>query len=96
MYIEFMSRSFVSSVGASGAVFGIEGALLWILIRNHGRVEYMTIPKLVFALACSLYYGMISTNIDNAAHLGGLITGFIITVLIYRKKKSYRAGRNCK
>jgi rhomboid protease GluP len=90
MLMEYMEGSFIRSVGASGAVFGIEGALLWILIRNRGRVENMTIGKILFALACSLYYGLMSTNIDNAAHVGGLVFGFLITILLYRKNKSLK------
>ena len=87
MYLEYSHQSFASSVGASGAVFGIEGALLWILIRNHGRVQSITVPKILFSVALSLYYGYASTNIDNAAHLGGFIGGFLLAVLLYRRKK---------
>lgn len=87
MIFEAMNQEFVSSIGASGAVFGIEGALLWLLIRNNGKIREMTIPKIIFALVCSLYYGFSSTNIDNAAHIGGLLVGFLLAMLLYRKNK---------
>jgi rhomboid protease GluP len=86
MYLEYSHHSFASSVGASGAVFGIEGALLWILISNHGRVQSITVPKILFSVALSLYYGYAGTNIDNAAHLGGFIGGFLLAILLYRRK----------
>ena len=33
--------------------------------------------------AFSLYFGFTSEGVDNAAHVGGLICGFILTVLLY-------------
>lgn len=75
-----------NSLGASGAVFGMVGALLWLLIRNKGHLETMSIPKILFLIGYSAYYGILSTNVDNMAHLGGLVTGFILCVILYRKK----------
>lgn len=34
-----------------------------------------------------LYYGFSSTGVDNAAHVGGLLSGFLFAVLLYRKQK---------
>ena len=34
----------------------------------------------------SLYNGFISTNVDNAAHVGGLIGGFLLAIILYRKR----------
>ena len=34
----------------------------------------------------SLYYGYSSGGVDNMAHIGGLIAGFLLSVLLYRKK----------
>ncbi|MCM1161807.1 MAG: rhomboid family intramembrane serine protease [Roseburia sp.] len=77
---------FTGSLGASGAIFGMVGALLWLLIRNKGRLETMSIPKILFLVGYSAYSGLRSTNIDNMAHLGGFIAGFILCILLYRKK----------
>lgn len=87
LFYEFTRMSFVGSIGASGAIYGIVGAMLWILIRNHGRIEEITIPKLLFIAGYSLYHGFVSTNIDNAAHVGGLISGFLLSILLYHKHK---------
>ena len=42
-------------------------------------------------IALSLYFGITSSGIDNAAHIGGLLCGFILAVILYRKKNSYHA-----
>lgn len=87
LFVSCLAHDFTPSLGASGAVFGVTGALLWMLIRNHGRLEMLTIPKILFLIAYSLYSGFIGTNIDNAAHIGGLIGGFLLAILLYRRKK---------
>lgn len=87
MAFSYMTDSYISSLGASGAVFGIIGALLWIAIRNHGHIEIMSVRKILFLIGYSLYSGFISTNVDNAAHVGGVIAGFVIAIVLYRAKR---------
>ena len=74
------------SAGASGAVFGLMGALLWVVIRNKGRIGRLTQRGVLFMVVLSLYFGFTSSGVDNAAHVGGLICGFLAAVLMYHKK----------
>lgn len=76
----------VGSIGASGAIFGMLGGLLWILIRNKGKLAELTFIKILFLICYTLYGGLMSTQVDNAAHIGGVLTGFLATILLYRKK----------
>lgn len=78
MGYELLSENYISSVGASGAVFGVEGALLLLVILNHGKLRSMTIGRVVFVVAFSLYSGFTSTDINNAAHIGGVLMGFAL------------------
>ena len=80
--------SYAVSAGASGAIFGIVGALLYVVIRNHGRVGEISTRGLVLMAGLSLYYGFTAQGVDNAAHIGGLISGFLLAVLTYWKRKS--------
>lgn len=73
---ELMTGNFVSSVGASGAVFGIEGALLMLVIIYKGKCAGVTMGRLAFSIAFSLYCGFSSSYVNNAAHIGGVVTGF--------------------
>lgn len=78
------------SAGASGAIFGIIGALLYMLIRNRGRFADLTMVRFLLMIGLSLYYGFSSTGVDNAAHVGGLVIGFVSGMILYRKDRHYR------
>ena len=65
------------SAGASGAIFGVIGALIVVLAVNHTETENLTSRRLVIMAAITIYYGMTTFGVDNAAHIGGLICGII-------------------
>jgi membrane associated rhomboid family serine protease len=86
--IEYMKQLLEEvSAGASGAIFGIVGALLYVVVRNHGRVGEISTRGLVLMAGLSLYYGFTAQGVDNAAHIGGLVSGFLLAVLTYWKRK---------
>lgn len=72
-------------VGASGAVFGITGAMAWLVIKNRGHLAGMTKQRMLLFIVMSAYGGFVDKGIDNAAHITGLIAGFLLAMLIYRK-----------
>ena len=75
------------SAGASGAVFGLMGALLYVVIANRGRLGQLSGRGMIFMVVLSLYFGLTSSGVDNMAHIGGLICGFLFAVILYRPKK---------
>lgn len=79
----------VVSAGASGAVFGLMGALLYVVIANRGRLGRLSGRGMIFMVILSLYFGLTSSGVDNMAHIGGLICGFFLAVILYRPKKVY-------
>lgn len=83
---EVLTAAYAISAGASGAVFGTIGALLYVAIRNHGRIGEISGRGLVFMIIISLGYGFSSGGVDNMAHIGGLLTGFVSGILLYRKR----------
>lgn len=91
LYLGVSSAEYAVSAGASGAIFGLMGALLYVAARNRGRMGRISGKRVLFMIALSLYFGITSSGIDNAAHIGGLLCGFILTVILYRKKNSYHA-----
>ena len=68
--------------GASGATFALTGAMLFLTIRGKGRAADLTVRQAVIMAALSLYLGFASGGVDNAAHFGGLVCGFVLTALV--------------
>ncbi|WP_099467357.1 rhomboid family intramembrane serine protease [Konateibacter massiliensis] len=83
----YLQGEIVVSAGASGAIFGVIGALFYIVIVNKGRLEDMTSARLGLLVIFTLYHGFSENGVDNAAHIGGLICGIILAILLYRRKK---------
>ena len=65
-----------ASLGASGAVFGLDGVLLAMVLFSGRRMENVTPARVLLMITYSLYSGFRGQNIDNVAHVGGLLTGF--------------------
>ena len=78
------TQEFPVSAGASGAVFGVVGGLMWAVIRNRGRLEDLSLQQLVIMLLLSVYLGLSEGGVDNAAHIGGVISGFLLAIPLYR------------
>jgi rhomboid protease GluP len=77
-----ISGKYYSSVGASGAIFGLIGALFILVIVHNGRYGQVSIRRLLFGVFYMVYSGIRSQNVDNAAHIGGLICGIFIMAVI--------------
>ena len=72
------AQEYTVSAGASGAIFGLMGALLWVVIANHGRLGRLSGRGMLVMVALSLYFGLSSSGVDNYAHIGGLVCGFLL------------------
>ncbi|MBR1703687.1 MAG: rhomboid family intramembrane serine protease [Lachnospiraceae bacterium] len=70
------------SIGASGAVFGLDGLLLALVMFSPGFRNFASPTRVLLMILLSLYNGFVGQNIDNAAHVGGLVVGFV-TGMIY-------------
>jgi rhomboid protease GluP len=88
------------SIGASGAIFGLFGILLALLLLRDARLEetrkYILLNAGIF-VALNLVIGATSRGIDNAAHLGGLLTGALLGIglhLFHRVRLSRTASRS--
>ena len=81
------AQEYTVSAGASGAIFGLMGALLWVVIANHGRLGRLSGRGMLIMVALSLYFGLSSTGVDNYAHIGGLVCGFLLALILYRKRR---------
>ena len=86
----FLQNSFVS-VGASGAIFGLLGAILYFgyhyRVYLSGVIKSQIIPLIILNLAI----GFMATSINNLAHIGGLIGGVLVSMAVGVKYKSTKS-----
>ena len=73
-----------TSLGASGAVFGVMGAMLVLLlhVRKQLRGRSSLLYRVGFMIAYSLIPGVRYGGVNNIAHIGGLLTGALICFLL--------------
>ncbi len=101
--LSFLSRSsftFITSVGASGCLFGLIGALLTFTLMNKHRLDpnfrKNLLNNLIFIVAINLFIGVSVQGIDNFGHVGGLVGGLaaalLIQPIIFTKAKKETPG----
>ena len=73
--VKVLEQSDVPSIGASGAVFGLDGLLLALVLFSQSFRNTATPTRVILMIVLSLYNGFTGQNIDNAAHVGGLVVG---------------------
>lgn len=76
------------SAGASGAIFAVIGAILYIALRNRRRFGKSNMRRLLLMVVLMVMQGVVDTGVDEAAHAGGLIAGFLLAVLLYHPHSS--------
>lgn len=81
------------SVGASGAIFGLYGAILGLLLTN----AFPEGGKKGILMMIGIYVGInllwgLTGGIDNAAHIGGLLSGALIGIILYKTDSGQKNG----
>jgi rhomboid protease GluP len=75
-----------ASVGASGAIFGILGAFIFSVRRSprwrHEKSARGIVNQVAFWIVANIVIGLQIPQIDNAAHIGGLVTGLLLGALL--------------
>jgi len=76
----------VPSVGASGAIFGIAGALIASFYLGEFSLPRAAVSGMLRSVAMfvgyNLFFGAVIAQVDNAAHVGGLLMGLLLGALI--------------
>ena len=90
LVFDIKGGNYAVSAGASGAVFAVMGAMIWVVIRNRGRLQDISTRQMLVMAAFSLYFGFASSGVDNAAHVGGMICGILLAVVLYHPRSSKR------
>lgn len=75
------AESYAVSAGASGAIFAVIGALVFLVLIHKGRVKGLNGRGICAMAVLSLIQGFTDSGVDNYAHLGGFIGGFLLAAV---------------
>lgn len=78
----------IVSVGASGAIFGLMGALLYFGYHYRLYLSEAIKNQIIPVIVLNLLLGFMVSGVDNAAHIGGLIGGYLASMAIGIENKS--------
>ncbi|MBP3635826.1 MAG: rhomboid family intramembrane serine protease [Bacilli bacterium] len=70
------------SAGASGAIFGLLGSILYFGYHYRGYIGNSIINQIIPIVILNLFIGFTTPGIGNAAHIGGLIGGYLISMAV--------------
>lgn len=88
-YYDIATSHYVPSIGASGAIMAIFGAMIVVIIRKRSSFDKTVGIRSLIVLAI-MVFGNMSAGVDWMAHLGGAITGLILGfVLTIGMNKKY-------
>lgn len=82
----YQDAYFTVSAGASGAICAVAGALAFILIKNRKENKNFTFVRWAIFVALVAGQGIGDSSVNNAAHIGGLIIGFLLGGMFYMLK----------
>ena len=79
------------SAGASGAIFGLLGSILYFGYHYRVYLEGVLKSQIIPLIIMNLALGFILNGINNAAHIGGLIGGILVSTAVGVKYKSTKS-----
>ena len=82
LFTVVLSSESTLAAGASGAIFGLLGAMLYFGYHFRGYIGNTIISRIIPIVLINLFFGFITPGIGNAAHIGGLIGGYIISMAV--------------
>lgn len=87
----------VNGAGASGAIFGVLGAMIAFFVKREGGVPASVIKTQLTSVSVFVAYSLLNAvryqGIDNAAHMGGLVGGFVLGFILSRPLEVARNSR---
>ena len=78
------------SAGASGAILGMVGALFACVVKGNPRVDVGERQMLIL-IVFTLYSGFVSSTTNNAAHISGLVFGFLLGLILSERRPAGRS-----
>ena len=83
----FLGDGYGISIGASGAIYGLLGAMLILTKKRGPRYTGMNYSTMLFLAATAILLGFFEPNVDNLGHIGGFLGGMAGFFLFFPRKK---------
>lgn len=84
--------SYAVSAGASGAIFGGIGSLMWLVISGRLVHRRMHVRRMAILVVLMVAQGFMEAGTNNIAHIGGLAAGFLLAVVMFPPRRKAAAG----
>ena len=85
--LSMRSGRYAVAAGASGAIFACMGAFLYFALRNRSSFGPSHMRRLGMMIMLMIMQSLVDKGVDNAAHIGGFVSGFILAGLLYHPRK---------
>ncbi len=86
-YVEMCQGEAIISIGASGAIFGLLGAFIVMILKRGTNIETVSAPQLLILLLL-IIFGNMQEGVDWVAHLGGALMGLLMALVFYHPQRS--------
>ena len=83
----FLGDGYGISIGASGAIYGLLGAMLLLTKKKGPRYTGMNYSTMLLLAATAICLGFFEPNVDNLGHIGGFLGGMAGFFLFFPRKK---------
>ena len=83
LYMSVQSGAYKVSAGASGAIFAIAGAFLYVALRNRKNLGRDGMSRIGLMVVLMIMQGVVDQGVDQSAHLGGMASGYLLGILLY-------------
>lgn len=94
LFMSVQGGNFKVSAGASGAIFAVVGAFFYVAIRNRKSFGPGGMRRLLLMVVLMIMQGIVDRGVDQSAHVGGMVSGFVLGVLLYHPKTGFRWEEN--
>ena len=102
LFLELSGQVYNIAAGASGAIFGVAGGMLVVILVHKGKYAGITTRRMLLMVVVTLLCGFTTAGTDNIGHIGGVLMGSILTFLCYgipvliefRREKQYTLDKS--
>ncbi len=86
LFVVLLEKDYSVTVGASGAIFGLIGALLYLTYARKNWFTPMSIQSIRWLVVINLAFTLLIPNVSVSGHIGGFIVGGVLMFLLVPKK----------